>query len=90
MTRRSWLRLLVFAIRVVVGIIVLGTAILGGTLSAAAFGRDSPLVWTIALLAGLGAGVALMSNPAIHRVVDQLERRIVQGDSQVDPPRQGV
>jgi hypothetical protein len=82
--RRRWLRRCALAIRVAVGVLTLSTAVLCGILAARTLGRDSPWVWTIALLAGFAVGVWLMGNPAIHRVASRLERA---AEDDADAPR---
>ena len=73
-TQCRWLRRAALAIRVTVGLLTLACGLLAGILAAGALGKDSPLVWTIALLAGLAGGVFLMGNPSLHRLADRIER----------------
>jgi hypothetical protein len=71
--RRRWLRLAALAVRFVVGSLALGSGILCGAIAANALGRDSPLVWTVALLVGFGVGLLLMGNATIHRFSNRLD-----------------
>jgi F0F1-type ATP synthase assembly protein I len=97
--QRRWLRRAALAIRVSAGVLTLVGAIGSGVVAARSFGKNSPWVWTVALLAGLGIGVLLLGNPAIHRLADRLERMADQHDGRrdrdervlpddVDPPSQ--
>jgi hypothetical protein len=83
--QRRWLRRAALAIRVVAGVLTLAGTIGSGVVAARAFGKDSPLVWTVALLTGLGIGVLLIGNPAIHRMADRLERTAEERDESASP-----
>jgi len=72
--RRRWLRRLALAIRIAVGLLTLSGALVAAIVVARMFGQSSPWFWTIALLVGIGGGLLVMGNPAIHRVADRLER----------------
>jgi len=73
-----------------VGTLTIATAVVCGIVTARTLGKDSPLVWTVALLAAIGVGMLLVGNPALHRIAERLERageegiaesRSVNGDS---------
>jgi hypothetical protein len=72
--RCRWLRWTALAVRLTVGVLALGSGVLSGILAANTLGRESPLVWTVALLAGFAAGLLLMGNPVIHRLATRLDR----------------
>ena len=57
----------------------------GGMLTAYALGSDSPLVWTVAVIAGFGVGLLLMGHPAIHRAAWRLEQEASRRE-QSPPP----
>jgi hypothetical protein len=69
-----WLRRAALAVRIAVGLLAIGYSVFASLVAARAFGNDSPWFWTIALLTGLAAGVALMGNPRLHRIADRIER----------------
>jgi hypothetical protein len=78
--RRAWLRACALAVRVAVAALTLASGILGGLLAANKLGRDSPFVWTVAILSGFAVGVFLMGNTRLQRVANRLEQTATMAD----------
>jgi hypothetical protein len=72
--RRRWLRRLALTLRVAVGFLTLGVFLVAGAVAARALGEDSPLVWTISLVVGLGIGLFVIGKPTVHGLADRIER----------------
>jgi hypothetical protein len=70
------------AIRVTVGLLTLACASAAGVVAARTLGIESPWIWTIAFLAGLAGGAALMGNPRLHGIADRIERRAQEREDQ--------
>ena len=71
------------AVRIAVAALTLASGILGGLLAANKLGRDSPFVWTVAILSGFAVGVFLMGNPTLHRLANRLEQTATMADERV-------
>ena len=72
-----------------VGVMTLGIAVLAGVFAARVFGGDSPLFWSIAIVACLAAGMVFIGRPELHTAAARLERAAdADGDgSEDDSPR---